>query len=99
MSPEKINELADWVDPKQLWRLSGLEQMKLHGEERKQLDAGVYLRRHAAHIAELRQALKDGKSLLITPLSESGITKKFVELPEDHARLRDLRSNALASGY
>lgn len=89
MKPEYIYELADMVDPDQLWRLSGMDQMDLPPEKRRQLDAGVALRRHAHHVEELRKVLEQQKSLLITPLSSIGSTRKVVESPPEHKRLRD----------
>lgn len=83
MTPEYINELADMVDPS-LWRLSPFDQMKLPPGMRKALDAGVALRRHAAHVARLRDLLNEGKSLLITPLSLNGSALRAVETPPDH---------------
>jgi len=88
MKPEYIEELADIADPQQLWRLSGVDQLDLSPNDRKQLDTGVALRRHAAHIRQLRHLLNEGKSLLITPLSPCGNAIKFVDTPTDHQTLR-----------
>lgn len=89
MKPEYLYELADMVDPDQLWRLRGMDQIDLPDEKRKQLDAGVALRRHAHHVGELQKALEQQKSLLITPLSRNSSTRKVVESPPEHKRLRD----------
>lgn len=88
MTPEYLYELADLADPDELWRLSGLKQIDLSPEKRRQLDAGVALRRHAAHIQRLRNLLVEGKSLLITPLSPNSTSIKVVETPPEHKRLR-----------
>lgn len=84
MTPEYLEELAD---PDQLWRTTWLGRMDLPPEKRKQLDAGVALRRHADHIRRLRDLLGTGKSLLITPLSLNGVASKAVATPPDHKRL------------
>jgi hypothetical protein len=89
MTPAYLNELADMVDPDQLWRLPGMKQLELPPEKRRQLDAGVALRRHAAHVERLRGLLKEGRSLLITPLSDNSSTIKSVATPGDHRKLRE----------
>lgn len=88
MSPEYMEELANIADPKSLWQLSGLDQMKLGETERKQLDTGVALRRHANHVRRLRELLKTKQSLLITPLSENSSAIMPVETPPKHEKLR-----------
>lgn len=42
MSPEYLHRLADIADPKQLWSLSGLDQMKLSEKETQELDTGQF---------------------------------------------------------
>lgn len=84
---EYLYELADMVDPDRLWRLPGLEQLELPEAKRKQLDAGVWLRRHGAHLDELARARAEGKSVLITPLSPGSTAHKFVATPRDHKKL------------
>lgn len=88
MTPEYLDELADLADPEQLWRLPGLKQLDLPPEKRRQLDAGVALRRHASHVRTLRRLLEEKRSLLITPLTTNGTATKSVDTPEDHERLR-----------
>lgn len=88
MTPEYLEVLADMADPEELWRLPAIEMLELSTDQRKKLDAGVALRRYASHVRELRELLKTKKSLLITPLSESGNAIKFVATPPDHKRLR-----------
>lgn len=88
MTPEYLEELADIADPEQLWRLPGLKQLDLPPEKRRQLDAGVALRRHARHVRTLRQLLEEKRSLLITPLGSNHRASKSVDTPEDHERLR-----------
>lgn len=87
MTPEYLRDLADLADPEQLWRLPGMKQLDLPPEKRHQLDTGVALRRHAAHIERLRDLLGTGRSLLITPLSLNGSAIKTVKTPPDHAKL------------
>lgn len=87
MTPEYIEELANQVDSGQLWRLAPFEQMSLPAHLRRQLDAGVALRRHAADLRHLRSLLGSGKSLLITAISESGTATMTVPTPPEHARL------------
>ena len=72
MTPEYLDQLADLADPDKLWRLSGIDQKKLTPGQRRQLDTGVALRRHASHIRRLNEALKKCETVLITPLSISG---------------------------
>ena len=91
MTPEYLEKLADIIDPDHLWKLSGIEQMALPKHRRQQLDAGIALRRHATHVRELRNVLAARKSLLITPLSSNSSTRKLVDTPEDHAKLRKSR--------
>ena len=88
MSPEYLYELADIADPDQLWRRSGLDQQDLPPVRRKQLDMGVALRRHASDRQDHLNALADGRSLLVTPLSSNGSARKTVDTPPDHAKLR-----------
>lgn len=84
MSPEYLRELADWVDPEKLWRLSGIDQRELSPEQRKQLDAGVALRRHARHVQTLLELLPLRKSLVITPLSPSSSASMTIDPPGWH---------------
>lgn len=87
MSPEYLEELADMVDPDQLWRLSGIDQRdKLTEEQRRKINAGVVLRRHADYVRRLNRCHKNGTSLLITPLWATGesCAQKEVETPKDH---------------
>ena len=86
--PDYIDELADLADPDKLWRLPGLEQIDLPPEKRRQLDMGVYLRRHAANLRDLQRALDQKKSWLITPLGPSSTARMIVDTPEDHEKLR-----------
>lgn len=88
MTPKYLLLLADLADPHELWRLSGIDQRGLTYEQRLQLDAGVALRRYASHRSELGRALAEGKSVLITPLSENGSAHKLVDTPADHVRLK-----------
>jgi hypothetical protein len=88
MTPEYLEELADIADPDKLWKLSGWSKEELTPEQKKQVDMGVALRRHADHIRQLRKLLDEGRSLLITPLSKNGSAIKSVDTPPEHQRLR-----------
>jgi len=88
MTPQYLNELADLADPDELWRLGWEAQRDLPPEKRKQLDAGVTLRRYAAHLTTLAGALERKESVLITPLSSCGQATMCVETPPRHRKLR-----------
>lgn len=88
MKPEYLEELAELADPEQLWRLSGLDQMNLSPEKKRQLDTGVALRRHASHRRTLLRLMEEGRSLLITQLSNNSSAAMSVDTPENHERLR-----------
>lgn len=88
MTPEYLEELAEIADPDQLWKLSGLRQMELPPEKRRQLDTAVALRRYASHRRELNRLMELGLSMLITPLERHSSAMKSVETPTDHERLR-----------
>lgn len=90
-SPEYIEQLADLADPDELWRQCGIDQMKFTPEQQRQLDTGVFLRRHASHIRQLERLRAEGKSLCITPLSRNGTATKSIDPPPSHQRLLDLR--------
>lgn len=81
--PDYVEELANLADPDQLWRLSGIEQLNLPKDKVIQLRTGVFLRRHASDLRNLQRALKEDKSVLYTPLSNSGKSVKFIETPEE----------------
>lgn len=87
MTPEYLRELADLSDPDELWRRSGVDQRELNSVQRKQLDTGVALRRHAEHIRRLRELIGTGRSLVITPLSPNGTASLTIEAPEEHRKL------------
>lgn len=87
MTPEYIEQLADLVDPRQLWRLSWDARQRLPSEDRQRLDVGVALRRHAAHRRELLNVLALGRSLVITPTSPNGTAHMTIDPPPQHARL------------
>lgn len=87
MTPEYLEELADLADPDQLWRLRGLEQLDLPTDKRRQLDAGVALRRYAHHLKELALSRQKEKSLLITQLSPNSSASMMVDIPERHKEL------------
>lgn len=96
VTPEYLNELADMVDPRHLWRLSPFVQMKLPEDLRKQLDAGIALRRYASHIHELNRALEQGKSRLITPMSRDGMSqaKMWMAVPAKHKKFLERRNGS-----
>ena len=91
MTPEYLRELADLADPDKLWTLGAFECMYLPPERRRQLDAGIALRRHAEHVKELRRLLGTGKSLLLTPLSENGTAIMTTRTPAAHRKLVECR--------
>lgn len=90
MSPEYLEELANVADPLELWRLLPRQQQELSPEQKRQLDAGVALRRYAAHIRSLNLAYKLELSYLVTPLgtNSSSIATKSVPIPKEHRPLR-----------
>jgi len=88
MTPEYLHELADLADPDRLWRLPAQEQLDLPREKRRQLDAGVALRRYASHIELLNRLIEEKRSLLITPLARNHDAIRSVDTPPDHARMR-----------
>lgn len=100
MTPEYLRELADLADPDKLWTLGALEQFDLPPEKRRQLDAGIALRRHAAHVKDLLGLLGTGKSLLLTPLSENGTAIMTTRTPAAHRKLVECRKkpNAAVTG-
>ena len=87
MTPEYLKELADLADPNQLWRRAGLDRLSFSPEQKRQLDTGVALRRHAHHIKELRSLLGTDESLLLTPLSGNGTAIMRVPTPPEHTKL------------
>lgn len=91
MTPEYLRELADLADPDKLWTLGAFEQLDLPPEKRRQLDAGIALRRHAAHVNDLLGLLGTGKSLLLTPLSENGTAIMTTRTPAAHRKLVECR--------
>lgn len=91
MTPEYLNELADMVDPDELWRINPLEQINLSPELRKKLDAGVALRRHAEHVRLLGELLGTGRSLVTTPLSKNSTASMTIQAPAKHCKLLALR--------
>lgn len=89
--PAYILMLADLADPDRLWRLAGIDQLDLPDDKRRQLDAGVCLRRHASHLQDLIEAKAQGKSLLITPLSVNSSARSYVAVPAKHRKLLKAR--------
>lgn len=82
MTPEYVEGLADLADPEQLWKLAPLAQLDLPADRRRQLDAGVALRRYAGHLRQLNALIGTGRSLLITPLSPNSTAIKTVPSPK-----------------
>lgn len=91
MTPEYLEELADIADPDRLWELLWREQMDLPADKRRQLDAGVALRRHARDVRRLRELLECGRSLLVTPLAENAFAVMAIDTPAEHEKLREER--------
>lgn len=85
MTPAYLRRLADLADPEKLCRIGVFEQLELPPEKREQLDAGIALRRHAAHIEELNRVFLEQRSLLITPLQTDGMgtAVRTVDKPTD----------------
>ena len=84
-------QLADLADPDKLWTLGAFGQLDLPPEKRRQLDAGIALRRHEAHVNDLLGLLGTGKSLLLTPLSENGTAIMTTRTPAAHRKLVECR--------
>lgn len=89
MTPEYLYKLADVADPDKLWRLSVFRQLELKDHEKEQLDIGIAIRRYASYIGELEHALKQKKSLCITPISSNGVAIMLIETPERHKHDND----------
>ena len=87
MTPEYIDELANWIDPEGLWQLDATAQRQLPEEQRRRLDAAVALRRYADDVAMLNNFIGTGKSLLITAVNVNTTAVKEVDTPEEHKRL------------
>lgn len=87
MKPTYIEQLANRADPDELWRLPVLTQLSLPAQQRRQLDTGVALRRYASHLQELHSLIDTDRSLLITPLSRSGVAVMSVPTPAKHKKL------------
>ena len=83
MTPEYMEELADAADPDKLWRLGCLDRAEFTSKQWQQVDMGIALRRHAIHVRRLQALLGTGKSLLLTPLSLSGIDSRTISTPDD----------------
>lgn len=95
MTPEYLCELADIADPDQLWRLDPFKQNDLEPAKRKQLDAGVALRRYADIVKQLDDLLGTGRSLVLTPLSRNGKAWMTIPAPDSHKRMLDLRASTV----
>lgn len=91
MTPEYLEELADFVDPDKLWRVSPLQRHTLTPEQRKRCDAAVALRRHAGDERDLKRCLAQKCSWLITPLEDHSTARRTISTPPDHERLRPKR--------
>lgn len=87
MTPEYLNELADIADPEKLWRRAGLDRGDFTPEQKRQLDTGVALRRHAHHVQMVRELIGTGNSLVITPLYQSAIAIMTISAPAEHKKL------------
>lgn len=98
MTPQYLRRLADLADPDELWRLPGMEQHDLPEEKRLQLDAGVALRRYAAHEEQLRALIGTRQSMLITPLSANSSARMVVPAPKIHRAMLEKRAAAREAG-
>lgn len=79
MTPEHIEYLADLADPDKLWQHSPFD--KLTPEQARQLETGVALRRHAAHVRSLETICGKGLSLLITPTRPNVVHTSVIPTP------------------
>lgn len=79
MTPEHIEYLADLADPDKLWQRSPFD--KLTPEQAQQLETGVALRRHAAHVRNLEAICGKGLSLLITPTRPNVVYTRVIPTP------------------
>lgn len=95
MTPEYLEELADLADPDKLWRWSGLERLGLTFTQKRQLDTGVALRRHASHVRRVLELLGTGKSLVITPMSKNGTAIMVISAPTTHKKLLAQHENRI----
>lgn len=89
--PDYLYKLADLADPEKLWQTPFYKQSSFTEDQKRQLDTGIALRRHASHLRELDAARAKGVSVLITPLQPHHTAHKTVATPPDHARLRSSR--------
>ncbi len=87
MNADYLEQLANIADPDQLWKLPALQHLDLPPAKRHQLDTGVALRRHAAHIRQLNALLEQRRSLLITPISSNNTAQRSIETTKDHQTL------------
>ena len=87
MTPEYLKELAAAADPDELWRLPLFDHLDLPADKRRQLDAGVALRRHAAHLERVNALIGTAKSLVITPLSHNATATMTIATPANHKKL------------
>lgn len=92
MTPEYLEELADIADPNELWRRCWLDREGFTPEQKRQLDTGVALRRHASHVRRMAGLLGTGKSLLLTPLSMNGTEINTVPTPARIVKRMGLRT-------
>lgn len=58
---EELEELADRIDSKELWKLPGMEHSSLSPSEKNELDAGVNLRRYASLLRDKEDQAKPGR--------------------------------------
>jgi hypothetical protein len=76
-----LKRLAMRADPEKLWRQPFDLRNNFTPEQRLQLDTGIALNRAASLAESLEQALKNGKSFLITPTSSMSQMTSEVETP------------------
>lgn len=91
MTPEYLEELADLADPDKLWRSNVFERFSFTDEQKRQLNTGIALRRHADHVRRLNALLGTGRSMVITPLSENSSAHTTIAVPDKHKRLLEAR--------
>lgn len=58
---DKLEDLADRIDPDELWGLPGMEQINLRQDQKDRLDAGVNLRRYASMLRDVEKKATPGR--------------------------------------
>lgn len=91
MTPDYLEQLADIVDHKKLWKTPIFKRMELSVKDKRLLDAGVALRRYASDIRRMEEALATQQSVLITPITQNDTAVELCKTPASHEKLRKAR--------